>query len=116
MKQIPVINISCKETIPQTQFEAALSKVLSQENYILGEEVQQFETDIASYLNVKHAIGVANGTDALVLALDALCIGTGDEVITTSFTFFASAETICRVGAKPVFADVLADKIGRAHV
>ncbi len=109
MKHIPVINISCKETISQSQFEAALSKVLNKENYILGEEVKRVEKDIANYLNVEHAIGVANGTDALVLALDALGIGPEDEVITTPFTFFASAETICRVGAKPVFADVKAD-------
>lgn len=95
--------------ISSADYAEAVSKVISTGQYILGPEVTAFETRMKAFLNVKHAIGVGNGTDALVLAMDALGIGQGDEVITTPYTFFASAETICRVGAVPVFADVLED-------
>lgn len=107
MQSIPVINLSCENSINPIEFENAFKSVLSGANFILGPEVKRFESSMQTYLGVKHAIGVANGTDALVLALDALGIGNGDEVITTPFTFFASAETICRVGATPVFVDVI---------
>lgn len=109
MNKISVINIKCDKDIQPYVFEKSISKVLEEGNFILGNEVKAFEKTIQDYLNVKHAIGVANGTDALVIAMDALGIGPGDEVITTPYTFFASAETICRVGAKPVFVDVLED-------
>lgn len=78
-------------------------------SFILGPNVQAFEKEFADYVGVKHAVAVANGTDSLVLSLRALGIGPGDEVITTAFTFFASAESISAVGATPVFADILPD-------
>jgi len=97
----------------QRQFQAMKARILEQladvidsGAYILGPNVERFEAEAAAYLGVKHAIGVANGTDALVLALDANGIGPGDEVITTPYTFFASAEAVSRVGAKPVFVDI----------
>lgn len=85
---------------------AAVMRVVDSQLFILGEPVAAFEKDIAALSRTKHAIGCASGTDALLLALKALDIGRGDEVITTPFTFFATAGTIHNVGAKPVFVDI----------
>lgn len=85
---------------------AAVGKVLESQNFILGPEVEAFEREVAELIGCKYAIGCASGTDALILALLALDIGYGDEVITTPFTFVASAGSIARVGAKPVFVDI----------
>lgn len=84
-------------------------EVLNSANYIMGDNVLQFENEFSEYLGIKHSISVGNGTDALVIALKAMGIGKGDEVITTPFTFFATAESISAVGAKPVFVDVKLD-------
>lgn len=83
-----------------------IREVLDSTQYILGENVKQFEKEFAEYIGVKHAVSVGNGTDALIIALKALGIGHGDEVITTPFSFFATSEAISYVGAKPVFVDV----------
>src|SRR5206468_11968828 len=80
--------------------------VLDSGTFILGPNVKAFEAEAAEHLGVPRTIGVANGTDALVLALDAMEIGPGDEVICPSFTFYATAESIARRGATPVFADI----------
>lgn len=85
--------------------------VMSSTDYIMGQYVKDFEKKCAEYLGVKHAIGVANGTDALILSLAALGVKEGDEVITTPFTFFATAESIRRVGAMPVFVDIDAETL-----
>jgi dTDP-4-amino-4,6-dideoxygalactose transaminase len=84
----------------------AVQRVIKSGMFILGSEVNAFEEEAAKYLGAKHAISCANGTDALIISLRALDIKAGDEVITTPFSFFASAESICLVGAKPQFVDV----------
>src|SRR3954453_189284 len=85
---------------------ARCREVLDSGTLILGPNVKAFEEEAAAYLGVPHTVGVANGTDALVLVLDALGIGAGDEVICPSFTFYATAEAIMRTGATPVFAEI----------
>ncbi|WP_293812994.1 DegT/DnrJ/EryC1/StrS aminotransferase family protein, partial [uncultured Bosea sp.] len=86
--------------------DEAILKVVHDGNYILGQQVQQFETELAAFCGAKHAIGVANGTDALILVLEALGIGPGDAVICPSFTFAATAEVVAWMGATPVFAEI----------
>ena len=106
---IPLIDLKAQyDSLADKLNEAALG-ILSSANYIMGKTVLDFEKEFANYIGVKHAISVGNGTDALVLALKAMGIGEGDEVITTPFTFFATAEAISAVGATPVFVDVNKD-------
>jgi dTDP-4-amino-4,6-dideoxygalactose transaminase len=83
-----------------------MDRVIDANAFILGPDVAAFEGEMARYLGVKHAVSCANGSDALVIALQALGIGPGDEVITTTFSFFATAGSICRIGATPVFSDI----------
>jgi len=105
-EQIPLIDVKAQYAPLVPELEARFSAVLESGRFIFGPEVEAFEREAAAFLGVPHAIGVANGTDALVLALEALGIGRGDEVVCPSFTFYATAEAIARVGATPVFADI----------
>jgi dTDP-4-amino-4,6-dideoxygalactose transaminase len=91
------------------ELRAAIDRVLASQRYILGPEVAAFESEFAAYCGTRHAVGVANGTDAITIALRAMGVGPGDEVIVPSFTFYASAEAIPPTGASPVFCDVDAD-------
>ncbi|MBV9365190.1 MAG: DegT/DnrJ/EryC1/StrS family aminotransferase, partial [Solirubrobacterales bacterium] len=88
------------------EIRARLSEVLERGVYILGPEVEAFECEFAAYLGVRHAVGVANGTDAITIALKALGVSAGDDVVVPAFTFYASAEAIVNAGARPVFCDV----------
>ena len=83
-----------------------MSEVLDRARFILGPEVEAFEHEFADYLGVRHVIGVANGTDAITIALRALGVQAGDEVIVPSFTFYATAEAVVNAGARPVFCDI----------
>lgn len=103
---IPLIDLQAQYNSLAEKLDKAALGVLSSANYIMGKTVIDFEKDFANFIGVKHAISVGNGTDALVISLKAMGIGEGDEVITTPFTFFATAETISAVGATPVFVDV----------
>ena len=91
------------------QIDAAISRVIDSRRFILGPEVTAFEQEFAAYCGASHAVGVANGTDALTIALRAMGVGPGDDVIVPSFTFYASVEAIVPAGARPVFCDVDAD-------
>ncbi|MBI3112325.1 MAG: DegT/DnrJ/EryC1/StrS family aminotransferase [Ignavibacteriales bacterium] len=88
------------------EVDEAIHRVLDSGHYIMGKEVGEFEAAVASYLNVKYAVGCASGTDGLQVAMMALGIGHGDEVVTTPFTFVATAETIALIGARPVYVDI----------
>lgn len=103
---IPILDLTKQYEQIGPEIEKEVLKVLSSGRYILGENVKKFETDFARYCETKLAVGVASGTDALHIALRALDIGPGDEVITVAFTFIATVEAISYVGATPVFADI----------
>lgn len=103
---IPLLDLHAQYENIKEEINQAVLNVLAGGQYILGPNVKALEKEIASYCGVKYGIGVANGTDALMLSLVAYGIGPGDEVITSPFTFFASAEVISQVGARPVFVDI----------
>lgn len=103
---IPLVDLGRQFGSLRQEILTAISEVIDSGIYILGPKVKELERKIADRLGVSHAISVANGTDALVMVLDAYGIGPGDEVITTPFTFFASAEATSRLGATPVFVDI----------
>lgn len=108
-QSIPLIDLTSQFQAMSTEVLAAVEKVFTDQKFILGEEVAELENEIAAYCDSRHAIGCNSGTDALILALQALNIGPGDEVITTPFSFFATASAICRAGATPVFVDIEPD-------
>src|SRR3954465_15374699 len=103
---VPLFNTSAPLAAIDADIRAKVSAILDAGVYVLGPEVEAFEREFAAYVGAGPAVGVANGTDALVLALRALGVGPGDEVIVPSFTFYASAEAVPHTGARPVFCDV----------
>ena len=104
--KIPLVDLKAQYLSIKDEIDQAISKVIQSSQFILGSEVDALEKEMADYLGAGHAVGVASGTDALQLALLACGIKTGDEVITTPFTFIATAEAITRCGARPVFVDI----------
>ncbi|MDP1853027.1 MAG: DegT/DnrJ/EryC1/StrS family aminotransferase [Candidatus Omnitrophota bacterium] len=104
--QIPLLDLTSQYKSIKSEIDEAIEQVLNNGTFILGENVRRLEEEIAHFIGTGFGIGVASGTDALELSLTALGIGEGDEVITTPFTFIATAEAICAVGAKPVFIDI----------
>ena len=109
--RVPFLDLRAQDAAIGGAIREALAEVVATQQFILGPHVARFETAMASYCGVTHAIGVASGTDALALALAALGAGRGRAVVTTPFSFFATASTIVRVGARPLFADIDPDPL-----
>jgi dTDP-4-amino-4,6-dideoxygalactose transaminase len=103
---IPILDLRPQYECLKDDVQEAINRVVESGQFIMGPDVKTFEVEVAQYLSVKHTIGVNSGTDALFIGLRALGIGPGDEVITPTFTFFATAEAISHVGATPVFVDI----------
>lgn len=100
------IDLAAQQARLKTQIDANIQRVLAHGQYILGPEVAALESQLADYCGAPYCISCANGTDALQIALMALGVGVGDEVITAGFTYIATAETVALLGAKPVYVDI----------
>ncbi|HLT47159.1 MAG TPA: DegT/DnrJ/EryC1/StrS family aminotransferase [Rubricoccaceae bacterium] len=105
-ERVPVLDLAPEIDALWDEINGAIQDVLRSGQFIMGPAVRAFEEEVAAYLGTRHAVGVNSGTDALVIALRALGVGPGDEVVTTPFTFFATAEAVSGLGAEPVFVDV----------
>jgi len=103
---VPLLDLKSQYLSIKDEVAVAINSVLESQRFILGPEVEKLEEEVAVYCHCKHAVGVTSGTDALLVSLMALGISSGDEVITTPFTFFATVGTVLRVGASVVFADI----------
>src|SRR3954463_12422769 len=106
---VPLLDLNAQNLALENELKAAFERVLRSGMFILGPEAVAFEKEMARMIGVKHALGVSSGTDAILLALMALGIKAGDEVICPSYTFFATAGCVARAGATPVFVDSRAD-------
>ncbi len=107
--KVPLLDLVAQHHTIRDEVMTAVTRVFDRQQFIMGAEVEEFERAAAEYCHVKHAIGCASGSDALLLALMALGVGPGDEVITTACTFFATASAVTRLGARPIFVDISRD-------
>lgn len=109
LMSVPILDLKAQYVTIQDEVRAAIDSVLEKQHFILGPEVKALEKEIAAYCGTKFAVGVASGTDALILGLRACGVGLGDEVIVPSFTFIATADAVSALGATPVFAEIQND-------